>query len=76
MMSLYCNSKDPDVLYGVRHFIEKYGIPIKLNEGEDPLISIVYGDLQGRGNFLIKIPEKNIDTKIIENIRELTTNNS
>ena len=78
MISLHCDSQEPEVIYGIKHFIEKYGIPIKFNEKKDSSISIVYGNSSHQNDFLIKVAEEDIDkTKILSllhNCQDVKTN--
>lgn len=59
MISLYYQTDDPYSLYGIHHFIEKFGIPIMLNSPSQSGIVISYG-VKTTGDFLIKIEENEI----------------
>lgn len=63
MISLYRNTNDLHALYGIEHFIQKYGIPMKINDEEKSKISIVYGT-KDKGDFVIQIQENNIQDEI------------
>lgn len=59
MISLNYQTDDPYSLYGIHHFIEKFGIPIALNSPSQSGIVISYG-VKTTGDFLIKIEENEI----------------
>jgi hypothetical protein len=63
MISLYYRTDNPYSLYGIKHFIEKFGIPIKLNIPSQSGIAIAYG-AETTGDFLIKIGENEIKNSI------------
>ncbi|MFZ0006365.1 MAG: polysaccharide deacetylase family protein [Methanoregula sp.] len=50
-------------LYGINHFIEKFGIPIAINESSQSGIIISYG-CPVRGNFVISIDRNEIQNAI------------
>lgn len=60
MISMYYSTKNRYSLHGINHFIQKYGIPVQINDDKNPKISIVYGNETCKGDFIIKIREEEI----------------
>jgi len=58
MISIHYKTKDPYALYGIDHFIKKFGIPVTINTPSP--ISIVYGNIEFDGSFLIHINESEL----------------
>jgi hypothetical protein len=63
MISIYYRTDNPYSLYGINHFIEKFGIPITLNLPSQSGIVIAYG-AKATGDFLIKIGENEIQNNL------------
>lgn len=63
MISIYYRTDNPYSLYGINHFIEKFGIPITLNIASQSGIVIAYG-AEANGDFLIKIGENEIQNNL------------
>jgi peptidoglycan/xylan/chitin deacetylase (PgdA/CDA1 family) len=60
MISLFYDTKDPYRIYGINHFIKKYGIQITVRK--DAKIQIIYGKSTGGvGNFTIQILENELE---------------
>ena len=60
MISLHHHTNDPHVLYGIEHFIRKYGIPIRTNDKDgESKIYIIYG-VENTGDFIIEIQDNEI----------------
>jgi len=68
MFSLNYKTKDPLRLFAISHFIEKTGIPFKINCNKRSPLTINYGD-KGKGDFSINIPEKENSQNISGNIQ-------
>ena len=57
MISLYYNTENPYRIYGINHFMQKYGIQFSFNIESESKINIVYGDAsRGINGFNIYIP--------------------
>ncbi len=67
MISLYHKTENCYSLYGIDHFIEKFGLPIEVN-GVECKICINYG-VEKKGDFVIKIEENEILDKIAGKIK-------
>lgn len=65
MITLCHNTTDPYVLYGIRHFIDRYGIAVETNTtpSSGSRIAIAYG-AEAEGDFLIRIAENAIQDRI------------
>jgi len=63
MISVYYRTDNQYSLYGIHHFIEKFGIPINVNKPSQSGIVIAYG-AEVQGDFLIKIGETEIKNYI------------
>lgn len=63
MISIYYRTDNQFSLYGINHFIEKFGIPITLNTASQSGIVIAYG-VEAKGDFLIKIGENEIHNNL------------
>ena len=63
MISLYYNTDDRFSLYGIRHFIKKFGIPIEINKPSQSGIVIAFG-VKTTGDYVITLEENEI-TNII-----------
>jgi hypothetical protein len=59
MISLYYTTEDRFSLYGIHHFIEKFGIPVAINKPSPSGIVIAYGE-KLNGNFVISLEENEI----------------
>jgi hypothetical protein len=59
MISLYHQSEDRFSLYGIHHFIEKFGILIEINKPSRSGIVIEYGN-KASGDFVISVTENEI----------------
>jgi hypothetical protein len=68
MISLYSTTENRFSLYGISHFIEKFGIPVEINKPSPSGIIVAYG-VKASGDFVISLDEneikKNICGKII-----------
>lgn len=63
MISLYYTTEDRSSLYGIHHFIEKFGILVAINKPSPSGIVIVYGT-EAPTDFLIEIKENEIKNTI------------
>lgn len=63
MISLYYKTEDRFSEYGIRHFIEKFGIPVQINQPSQSGIVIAYGS-HVSGDFVIHIEENEIQNDI------------
>jgi hypothetical protein len=63
MISLYYSTQNRFSLYGINHFIEKFGIPIEINKPSKSGIVIGYGT-EFKGDFPIEIKENEIKNSI------------
>jgi hypothetical protein len=63
MISLHYSTKNRFSLYGIQHFIEKFGIPIEINKPSQSGIMIVYGG-KASGDFVITLEENEIKNTI------------
>jgi len=63
MISVYYRTDNQYSLYGIHHFIEKFGISINVNKPSQSGIVIAYG-AEVQGDFLIKIGETEIKNYI------------
>ena len=59
MISLYYNTENLFSSYGINHFIEKFGIPVRINKSSKCGIVIAYG-VETSGDFLITLEENDI----------------
>jgi len=67
MISLYHHTDNPFSLYGIHHFIEKFGLSITLNVPSQSGIVIAYG-AEAKGDFLIEIYQNEIQNNHCGNI--------
>ena len=66
MISLQYKTQDQYCSYGISHFFQNYGIPVRINDDNDSKISIVYGDKISESEFIIRIPaEENREDEFI-----------
>jgi hypothetical protein len=63
MISLYYNSDNRFSLYGIHHFIEKFGVPFEVNKLSQSGIVIMY-NCKAKGDFFIEIEENEIKNSI------------
>jgi hypothetical protein len=63
MISLYYSTEDRFSLYGINHFIEKFGIPVAINKPSQSGVVIGYGG-KASGNFVIALKENEIKNTI------------
>ena len=60
-ISMYFDMSDPYRLYGINHFMQKYGIQFSFNTESESKINIVYGDTsQGINGFNIYISKNEL----------------
>ena len=52
MISFYTRTEDPYSQYGIDHFIQKFGIPVTMNQPHQSGIVITYG-AEATGDFVI-----------------------
>jgi len=65
MISLYYNTENPYIIYGINHFMQKYGIQFSFNNESESKINIVYGDAsRGINGFNIYISKKELEGDI------------
>ncbi|RLG30671.1 hypothetical protein DRN98_07165, partial [Methanosarcinales archaeon] len=69
MLAINYQTDDPFAIYGIRHFIQKFGLPVKININEPSKICISYGNSVSSGEFTIEIPEKQIENEFSEYLR-------
>jgi hypothetical protein len=67
MISLYYRTDNQYSLYGIKHFTEKYGIPVNLNVASQSGIVITYGE-ERKGDFTVSIGENEIRNSICGNV--------
>ena len=63
MISLFYRTNNPYSLYGIHHFIEKFGIPLEYNIPSQSGIIIAYG-VEPKGDLIIKIEENEIHNNL------------
>jgi hypothetical protein len=63
MISLYYTTEDRFCLYGIHHFIEKFGIPVEINKPSQSGIVIAYGG-NANGDFVIALEENEIKNTV------------
>ena len=63
MLAINYQTDDPFAIYGIRHFIQKFGLPVKININEPSKICISYGNSVSSGEFTIEVPEKQIENE-------------
>jgi hypothetical protein len=63
MISLNYTTKDRFSLYGIHHFIEKFGIPVEINKPSKSGIVIAYGD-KASGDFVVVLEENEVKNTI------------
>jgi len=69
MISLYYSTKDQFSVYGINHFIEKFGIPVEINKPSSSGIVIAYGE-KTNGDFVIALEENEINNTICGTISQ------
>ena len=71
MTSIHHNTENRYSLYGINHFIQKYGIPIKVNGSEESKINIVYSAIasENKEDFVIQVRENEFPDEIKEWIK-------
>ena len=60
MISIHHNTKDPYIIYGITHFIQRYGLVNK----KGSKINLIHGDLKDMDGFKIQIVENEIQNGI------------
>jgi hypothetical protein len=70
MISLYFETEDRFSKYGIKHFFEKFGIPVQINKPSLSGIAITYGR-EAEGDFVISIQENEIRNTICGKISTL-----
>lgn len=71
MISLHYCTRNKYSLHGISHFLQKYGIPVRINDDKGSKIPIIYGNGNEtcKSDFFIKIHEEKIkDDKFCEKI--------
>jgi len=63
MLAINYQTDDPFAIYGITHFIQKFGLNAKININEPSKICISYGNSVSSGEFTIEIPEKQIENE-------------
>jgi peptidoglycan/xylan/chitin deacetylase (PgdA/CDA1 family) len=65
MISVYFDTEDPYSLYGLHHFIQKYGFPFKIIRKEKSQIDLIYGNSEQNIDLNIQIKENEIKDNIM-----------
>jgi hypothetical protein len=71
MISLYHTSEDRFSLYGIHHFIEKFGIRVEINKPSQSGIVMAYG-VDASGDFVITVAENEMKNTICGKISSLS----
>ncbi len=61
MLAINYQTNDPFAIYGVKHFVQRFGFNAKINTNERSRICVSYGNSVSSGDFTIEVPDKQIE---------------